>query len=72
MFYSQDFDITGESTGMELSGEDVLDSIFDLRDVNSWGMFGVLLAWIALFRFGHYFIFMMDVRPYLNVDASSK
>ena len=54
-----------------MSGEDVLDQVFDLRDVNSWGMFGVLLAWIALFRLSHYAVFLYDVYPYLQQKAPS-
>ena len=56
---------------MEISGLDVLKYSFDKVDVNSWGMFGVLLAWIALFRITHYLAFSMDVRPYMKSNTSS-
>ncbi len=48
-----------------MSGTYFLDNGFDLRDVDSWAMFGVLLAWIALFRLTHYAAFAFEVYPYL-------
>ena len=57
---------------MSLSGLDILDTVFSLRDINSWGMFGTLLAWIALFRLTHYFAFAYEVWPFMKkLKASS-
>jgi hypothetical protein len=50
----------------------VLDKIFDLRDVNSWGMFGALLGWIFLFRIAHFVVFELEVMPYLRKPEIEK
>lgn len=55
-----------------MTGKQVLDNLFDLKDVNSWGMFGVMLAWIALFRFAHYAVFVYEVSPYLKKPTLTK
>jgi hypothetical protein len=64
VYSSQDFAISGGSGS--ISGEVLLDKIFNIKDVDSWGMFGTLLAWIALIRIAHYALFTYDVWPYLN------
>lgn len=53
-----------------ITGKYVLDNFYDLRDVSSWGMFGTLLAWIALFRLLHYALFLWDVLPYVKNDVA--
>lgn len=58
-FYNAQFQIS-------ISGKTLLDSLYGLTDVNSWAMFGVLLAWVILFRITHYFLFYSDVAPYLR------
>lgn len=70
MYSTQDFGVTGMA-GRTMTGKDILDFAFDMKDVDSWGMFGALLAWIALFRFAHYALFLYEVFPYLN-KASTK
>lgn len=70
IYSTQDFDVSGFS-GMEVSGKTLLDNLYGLKDINSWAMFGVLLAWVALFRFSHYFFFYLDVRPYLKKTDES-
>lgn len=49
-----------------MKGTDILDQLFDIREINSWGMFGALIGWIILFRLVHYGIFVLEVRPYLQ------
>jgi hypothetical protein len=51
--------------GVTVSGKVLLDSLYGIKDVNSWGMFGTLLAWVILIRIGHYLVFLNEVRPYL-------
>lgn len=63
IYESQDFDISG-GTG-KMSGTQVLAQFFGLHDINPWAMFGVMIAWIALFRLSHYGAFLFDVRHYL-------
>jgi len=58
--------------GMKLSGKDFLKQQYDLSDVNSWGMFGALLAWIMLFRIAHYAVFTYEVLPYLAKPSTDK
>lgn len=65
IYSTQDFDIPG-FPGVQLTGKTLLDSQYGLTDVNSWGMFGVLLAWVALFRLTFYGVFLFDVYPYLK------
>ncbi len=48
-----------------MAGTDFLDVGFDLRSVDSWAMLGILLAWIALFRFAHYAAFTYEVLPFM-------
>lgn len=64
VYSTQTFDVIGYP-GYTIDGEDLLSTIYDLHNVDSWGMFGVLLAWIALFRFLHYALFYYDVAPYI-------
>ena len=52
---TQDFDVTGMSN-VELSGRQILDSYFSLRDVNSWAMFGILMAYVVGFRIVQHFL----------------
>lgn len=56
---------------MILPGKTFLKNQYDLSDVNSWGMFGVLLAWIALFRIAHYVVFTYEVMPYLQKPSNA-
>lgn len=71
VFNNQDFDVSGQAN-MILPGKTFLKNQYDLSDVNSWGMFGVLLAWIALFRIAHYAVFTYEVYPYLKKPATGK
>ena len=41
-----------------------------MYSINSWGMFGVLLGWIALFRLSHYTAFAWEVLPYTKESTS--
>lgn len=56
---------------MVLSGKDILSQLFDNKDVNAWGMIGVLIAYIIFFRLVHYALFLYSSRPFLatNEDA---
>ncbi len=38
----------------------MLSEVFDLRHVNSWGYFGILIAYVLFFRFNQYFLFAMQ------------
>lgn len=60
VFRDQDFEVTGVKPRMEISGKDILDEIFNLRDVSGWGMFGVLMAYVFFFRFNQYFLFAIQ------------
>lgn len=71
IFSSQDFDV--QQTGMVISGKDILVQLFDNKNVNAWGMIGVLIAYIVLFRLVHYGLFLYSSLPFLsnNEDAAS-
>lgn len=64
IYSTQDFAISG--TSGTITGKELLDSIYHIKDVDSWGMFGALLAWIALIRLLHYALFVFDVYPFLK------
>ena len=40
-------------------------------DVSAWGMFGVLVAWIAFFRVVHYLLFLRASAPFLKTSEAS-
>ena len=65
MFQYQTFLVSGSSPSMYVSGGDLLDHQFTHYDCRAWGMFGVLLGWIAVIRLVHYTIFMYHVLPFL-------
>lgn len=69
IFANQDFDVL--ETGFKISGKTVLEDVFGQQpDVNAWGMFGVLVAWILFFRFVHYVLFLRASLPFLKTDNS--
>ena len=53
-----------------MTGTSILNDAFDLYSINSWGMFGVLLGWIALFRLSHYTAFAWEVLPYTKESTT--
>ena len=55
---------------MELTGKQVLDEIFNLRDVPAWSMFGVLLAYVIFFRVCQYFLFALQTKK-LTISLSA-
>lgn len=58
---------------MVVTGRDVLAQLFNNKDVNAWGMIGVLLAYIALFRLVHYGLFLHASSPFLHAaDAAPR
>lgn len=69
IFISQDFDV--QTTGMVISGKDILIQLFDNKNVNAWGMIGVLIAYIALFRLVHYALFLYASLPFLSKNEDS-
>lgn len=71
IYSTQDFEISAYPSMPKMSGKTFLDVGYDLRDVNSWAMFGVLLAWVCLFRLTHYAAFMYEVYPYMVKPAEA-
>ncbi len=69
IFSSQDFDV--QNTGMVISGKDILIQLFDNKNVNAWGMIGVLIAYIVLFRLVHYALFLYSSLPFLSNNDDS-
>jgi len=43
-----------------VSGKEILDRYFNISNVNAWGMIGVLLAYVVLFRCVQYFLFAIQ------------
>ena len=60
-----DFVISGVSAPMTVSGEYILDKNYDLRDINPWGYFGILLLFVLFVRSLHYVIIYRSIVPYL-------
>jgi hypothetical protein len=70
IFADQEFKVSG--TPYTLSGKDVLVDVFGQKsDVDAWGMFGVLIAWVIFFRAVHYFLFLYASAPFMRKDDSS-
>ena len=69
IYSTQTFDVSGSTA--TITGKQILSTIFDLKDVNSWGEFGILIAWIVFFRITHYIGFLNDVYPYLTKQPKS-
>jgi hypothetical protein len=69
IFISQDFDIL--NTGMVITGKQILDQVYNNKDVNAWGMIGVLIAYIIFFRLAHYGLFLYASLPFLTTAAPS-
>jgi hypothetical protein len=67
IFAGRDWDVSGYN-GVEVSGKDILDNFFDLRNVNTWGMFGALLGYVVFFRCGQYFL-MAAQTGFINVPV---
>lgn len=67
IYTGQDFDIL--NTGMVYTGKEILAMLYDNKNVNAWGMIGVLIAYIIFFRVVHYAIFLYASLPFL---ASNK
>lgn len=49
--------MTNSNPTQTISGLDVMSEYFQLNNVNSWGMFGVMLLYIALLRAIQYYLF---------------
>lgn len=64
IYSNQNFHVMG--TSYDIPGKTLLDEMYQIKDVDSWGMFGALLAWIVLIRLIHYALFVFDVYPYLQ------
>ena len=62
IFRDQDFEVVNTSSSMELTGKDLLDGMFNLRDISAWGMFGTLLAYVVFFRGNQYFLFALQTK----------
>jgi len=60
IFRGQDFTVSGSDPKIEMTGKQVLDQIFNLRDIPAWGMLGVLLAYVVFFRVSQYFLFALQ------------
>eukprot|EP01041_Mallomonas_annulata_P009437 gene9437-19601_t len=53
--------------GSTMSGEDILTQLFNQQlDVQPWFMFLVLMAFVVLFRLMYYFLFVIQMLPYLK------
>lgn len=67
IFANQDFKVSG--TPYTISGKTVLVDVFGQKsDVNAWGMFGALIAWVLFFRTVHYLLFLYASAPFLKKD----
>jgi hypothetical protein len=65
VYHSQTF----TSMGMEFSGDYVLDTVFNNRNTNSWGMFGVLIAWTMFFKVVHYSLYYYELRHFVTLGS---
>jgi ABC-type multidrug transport system ATPase subunit/ABC-type multidrug transport system permease subunit len=65
VFKTQNFLVSGVTPTEFLSGEYILDKRYNISGVNSWAMFGTLLAWVAAVRLLHYGLLFYQVHPYI-------
>jgi len=63
IFSTQDFDITGTMPVQQMDGKEILDSFFDLRDINSWAMFAILMAYVIFFRINQHVLLTVQTGP---------
>lgn len=57
LFHTQTFQVSGSNPVVSLSGDSILKATFNLEGVNSWGMWGVAIAYLVLLRFNQYLLF---------------
>lgn len=70
VFSSQTWTVNG--TTETISGVDLLDQVFSLRNVNPWGMFGALMAYVIVFRGAQYFLFAYQTGMLLSSNATTE
>jgi ABC-type multidrug transport system permease subunit len=69
IFHSQTFHVTNSSPHQMLTGDEILDVNFRLKGVNSWGMFGVALAYMFVLRFNQYLLFAWQTGTLFSAAA---
>ena len=55
IFAGRDWHVSGFNK-TSITGEYILDNFFDLKDVDSWAMFAILIAYVFFFRFMQYIL----------------
>ena len=63
IFSTQDFEVTGSDPVQTMAGKEILDVYFDLQNVNSWGMFAILMGYVLLFRATQHFLLAFQTGP---------
>jgi hypothetical protein len=58
IFRTQSFKVTG--TPYSIQGTEILASVFDLHNIDSWGLWIALLGYVVLFRFTQWFLFALQ------------
>ena len=59
---------------MRIKGEEILNNVFNLYNVPSWGLFGALMGYVFFFRFQQYFNFAKETEklPFLSAYLSAR
>lgn len=70
IFHTQNFKVTGSNPALYISGDAVLKTTFNLENVNSWGMWGVAIAYLVVLRFNQYFLFAYQTGTLFTAPAA--
>jgi hypothetical protein len=60
IFHTQSFRVINTSPAETITGDSILDNVFELKDTPSWGLFGALIGYVIMFRMTHYFLFAIQ------------
>ncbi len=53
-----------------ITGDSILDNVFELKDTPSWGLFGALIGYVIMFRVTHYLVFAIQTGSLFGSTSS--
>lgn len=74
IFQNQNFTVSGSNPAQTVTGKYILDSVFDLTNVNSYLMLGILFIYVVMFRVIQYFLLAWQTEslPWQGVATALK
>jgi hypothetical protein len=61
-----EFVVSGLPVHISVPGTYILDTVFDLQNVNPWACWGIVLLFVFCLRWLHYLLLYRNVAPYLT------